>query len=144
MITIKQIDNIKDLRKAQEIRHIVFVVGQKVPVEDEIDKFENESFHYLAYTNNNIAGTARWRKTTNGIKLERFAVLKEFRGSGVGSALVEKILKDIAGDQEFNKEQIYLHAQLEAIPFYRRFGFRKEGEMFEESGILHYKMAKIS
>jgi predicted GNAT family N-acyltransferase len=86
VITIKKIENKKDLKKAQEIRHEVFVIGQKVPVADEIDAYENKCHHYLAFYNNNPAGAARWRITENGVKLERFAVLKEFRGNGAGTA----------------------------------------------------------
>ena len=140
MITIKKIENKKDLRKAQEIRHRVFVIGQQVPPEDEIDAFETESNHYLAFLNNTPVGAARWRITGDGVKLERFSVLKEYRGRGVGSALIERVLKDINNIQPGFEKEIYLHAQLEVVPLYRKFGFKKEGDMFEESGILHYKM----
>ena len=140
MITIKKIDNKKDLKKAQEIRHEVFVIGQKVPEADEIDAYENSCHHYLAFFNNNPVGAARWRITEKGVKLERFSVLKEFRGNGAGSALVERVIKDVRNSEEGKGKPIYLHAQIEVVPLYRRYGFRKVGEMFEESGILHYKM----
>lgn len=140
MITIKPISHSKDQKKAQEIRHIVFVIGQNVPVEDEIDEFEKDSFHYLAFFNNNPAGAARWRLTAKGVKLERFAVLSEYRGRGIGSELVKKILFDIRHDPEAKGKTIYLHAQLDAVRLYRKFGFVKEGDMFDESGIMHYKM----
>jgi len=140
MITIKPITNSKDLKKAQEIRHIVFVIGQNVPIEDEIDEFEKDAFHYLAFFNNNPAGAARWRFSDKGIKLERFAVLNEYRGRGIGSELVKKILYDIRHDPDSKGKTIYLHAQLDAIRLYRKFGFVKEGDMFDESGIMHYKM----
>ncbi len=143
MIIVKRIENRKDLKKAQEIRNIVFVIGQKVPVEDEIDAFERESNHYLAYLNNTPVGAARWRVTPNGVKLERFSVLEEFRGRGVGTALVEQILKDLKLSEETGNKEIYLHAQIEVVPLYRKFGFVKAGDMFEESGILHYKMIYI-
>lgn len=140
MIIVKRIDNKKDLKKAQEIRHQVFVVGQNVPVEDEIDIYENESNHYLAFLNNTPVGAARWRTTPNGVKLERFSVLKDFRGRGAGSALVEKVLIDVKNSEAGREKDIYLHAQIEVVPLYRKYGFRKVGDMFEESGILHYKM----
>lgn len=142
MITVKPIENKTDLKKAQEIRHEVFVLGQHVPVEEDIDQFENTSNHYLAYFNNSPVGAARWRITPQGVKLERFAVLTEYRGRGIGSALVEKILHDINSTPENLGKPVYLHAQIDVIPLYRKFGFRKEGEIFEEAGILHYKMIK--
>lgn len=140
MITVKEIKNKKDQKKAQEIRHEVFVLGQNVPADLEVDEFESEAIHYLAFLNNNPVGAARWRITVEGVKLERFAVLTEFRGRGVGSAMVEKILSDIKRDPEAGDKEIYLHAQIDAIPLYRKFGFVKYGNMFDEAGLLHYSM----
>ena len=140
MITVKEIRNKKDQIKAQEIRHEVFVIGQNVPAELEVDEYESDAIHYLAFLNNNPVGAARWRITEQGVKLERFAVLNEFRGRGVGSAMVEKILSDIMRDPEAGDMEIYLHAQMDAIPLYRKFGFVKYGNMFDEAGLMHYAM----
>lgn len=140
MISVKKIHDRRDLKTAQQIRHEVFVIGQKVPVEDEIDVFEMESNHYLAFLNNNPVGAARWRNTEKGIKLERFAVLESYRGRGVGTSMVQRILKDIKDIPENRGKIIYLHAQLDAIPLYRKFGFVKYGDMFDESGLMHYSM----
>ena len=140
MITIKEISNRKDLKIAQKIRYEVFVLGQNVPIDIEQDEFELDSIHYLAFLNNNPVGTARWRITDEGVKLERFAVLDAYRGRGIGSALVEKVLFDIKRDKEAKTKDIYLHAQLDAIPLYRKFGFIKYGNMFDEAGLLHYSM----
>ena len=140
MITVKEIKNNKDYKKAQEIRHEVFVIGQKVPAELEVDDFEKDAIHYLAFFNNNPVGAARWRITNEGVKLERFAVLGEYRGRGIGSAMVEKILSDIKRDPEAGNLEIYLHAQLDAISLYRKYGFVKYGNMFDEAGLMHYVM----
>jgi predicted GNAT family N-acyltransferase len=140
LITVKEIKNKKDQKKAQEIRHEVFVIGQNVPAELEIDEFERDAIHYLAFLNNNPVGAARWRITNEGVKLERFAVLIEFRGRGIGSAMVEKILSDIKRDPEAGDREIYLHSQIDAIPLYRKFGFVKYGNMFDEAGLMHYSM----
>lgn len=140
MITVKEIINKKDHKKAQEIRHEVFVIGQKVPAELEVDEFEKDAIHYLAFFNNNPVGAARWRITNEGVKLERFAVLEEYRGRGIGSAMVEKILSDIKRDPETKDLEIYLHSQLDAISLYRKYGFVKYGNMFDEAGLMHYAM----
>ena len=81
-------------------------------------------------------GVARWRKTDKGIKLERFAVLAKFRGYGVGKRLVEEVLKDVLTMEQ----KIYLHAQIQTVDFYQKLSFEKDGEIFEEAGIKHYKM----
>jgi predicted GNAT family N-acyltransferase len=63
-------------------------------------------------------------------------VLKEFRGNGMGRALVSAVLNDLPQGAEY----VYLHAQLDAMSLYAKFGFEKAGEQFEEAGIQHFKM----
>lgn len=139
-IKVIKISDPESLSQAFEIREKVFVEEQKVPKEEEIDEYEDQSHHFLATINGTPCGAARWRITSNGIKLERFAVLQEFRNIGVGSALVKAVLKDI-NDQPHSSEKIkYLHSQLGAVPLYQKFGFAKKGEIFEECAIQHYKM----
>lgn len=118
-----------------EVRQTVFVDEQQVDPTLEYDEFEETSHHFLALCDDEPVGTARWRRTPNGIKLERFAVLKDHRGKGIGSMLVEAVLEDLP-----NKDNVYLHSQLQASGLYKRFGFEEEGDIFEEAGIQHYKM----
>ena len=118
------------------IRRKVFVDEQRVSRHDEYDNFEKSAMHYLAYIDEKPVGAARWRETNQGIKLERFAVLKEYRNRGIGSLLLKKILRDVRHMQK----KIYLHAQLPAVKFYEREGFRMEGEIFSEASIQHFKM----
>lgn len=119
-----------------EIRQRVFVEEQKVSREEEYDEYEDESMHYMLLVEKQPAGTARWRFTNNGIKLERFAVLPEFRNSGAGSSLVNAVLNDVIPHQK----RIYLHAQVAAMNLYKRAGFVEEGALFYEANIPHYKM----
>lgn len=133
-ITIRKAEGDSDYEHVKAIRREVFVKGQNVP-EDKLDEFEDESIHYLAFCEGKPVGTARWRMTNDGIKLERFAVLLTFRRKGIGSALLEHILSEIDLSQD-----IYLHAQEYIVPFYINYGFRTEGDIFDEAEIPHYKM----
>lgn len=135
MITIERIQSGDLLAKAHQIRKIVFVEEQGCP-EDIEWEFEDESTHYIALENGAALGTARWRQTENGIKLERFAVLKEHRNKEVGKAL---LLRLVADTNTFGFKR-YLHAQLPAKNFYLRHGFKPEGEHFWEADIEHVKM----
>ena len=126
-----------DMEKAFDIRREVFLIEQNVDPEIEFE-FEEDSHQFLAYFKNDPAGTARWRATEKGIKLERFAVLKKHRGKGVASALIEKILSDLSVIK--NKNIIYLHAQESACPLYEKHGFVRYGDRFLEADIWHYKM----
>ena len=76
MIEIKKFsfDNTKLMRSAHNIRHNVFVIGQKCQQLEY--EYEEESTHFLLINNGNPVATARHRKTQKGFKLERFAVIE--------------------------------------------------------------------
>jgi predicted GNAT family N-acyltransferase len=142
-VSVRLITSQEELDQAHDIRRVVFVSEQDVPEEEEIDQYEPVCRHFLALTESGLpCGAARWRFTENGIKLERFAVLQAFRGHGVGSALVQAVLNDIRNHSGYQGQKIYLHAQLDAIPLYKKFGFQKTGPLFLECDIKHYKMEK--
>ncbi len=142
MIKVIPITSPDELSSSHAIRMKVFVEEQHVPESEEMDEFETVSKHYLALFDDQPAGTARWRLTEKGIKLERFAVYREFRKKGVGSALMQFLLEEINNLVPSVKGDIYLHSQLDAMPLYSKFGFKKTGSMFEEAGIKHFKMIK--
>ena len=132
----------EDRKKAFAIREEVFVIEQQVPADEEFDEFENESHHFVALDENGEpVGSARWRKTEKGIKLERFTVKKTHRGMGLGSKIVQAVLDDIAEDSKPGT-YLYMHSQLEAVPLYAKFDFQKKGDQFDECGIMHYLMWK--
>jgi predicted GNAT family N-acyltransferase len=118
------------------IRQKVFVEEQKVDGDEEYDQYESIAKHYLVFVDDQPAATSRWRHTDNGIKLERFSVLTEFRNKGIGAALVKHVLSDVIPF----KKLIYLHAQVAAMNVYARNGFEPIGELFYEANIPHYKM----
>jgi len=137
MIEIKRF-TIEDKSLAEQafsIRRKVFVDEQGVDQNLEYDK-EDQSKHYLLLLAGKPIAAARWRETDKGIKLERFAVLPEFRNRGFGDIILEEVLQDV----KLLGKTIYLHSQVRAVPFYERNGFRKEGDMFVEAGIEHYFM----
>lgn len=134
-IEIKQISSSEELEKAFSIRRKVFCVEQNVSEEIEMDEFDDVATHILAYIDDKPVGTARWRFTAEGAKMERFAVLREYRGKGVGEALVKYTL-DKLKDNDF----IYLNAQETVIEFYEKFGFEAIGNRFYEADIPHKKM----
>ncbi|MBK7493714.1 MAG: GNAT family N-acetyltransferase [Nitrosomonas sp.] len=117
------------------IRTAVFIREQQVPEELEWDQFDAVSVHALAINNaGQPVGTARLLPDGH---IGRMAVLKEWRGQGLGSALLTKLLQVLVKRRQF---QAQLHAQTSAIPFYKKFGFEIVGEEFVEAGIPHVKM----
>ncbi len=123
-------------RISHRIRQEVFVDEQHVDPALEYDEHENEAMHYLLFHEGEAVATARWRETDKGIKLERFATLLSIRNQGIGSILLDHVLREVSK----KGKTVYLNSQLKAIPFYTRFGFVKVGEQFTEAGIEHFEM----
>ena len=123
--------------EARQIRLNVFVEEQRVPVEIEWDDQDDRSVHALAY---DAAGktVATGRLLPDG-HIGRMAVLKEWRGKGVGGAILERL---VAVARERGDRDIELFAQTHALEFYRRYGFMESGPIFEEAGIPHQAMRK--
>ena len=124
------------VEQALEIRKQVFVIEQNVPEEEEYDQFDKDAVHFIAYIEKNPAGTARYRETAEGIKLERFAVLPDYRKNGIATAILQEILQEVSN----TGKNIYLHAQLPVVKLYEKAGFQTVGEQFTEAGIEHFKM----
>jgi len=140
MINIQKITTLdsEEAQQAMIIRQKVFVEEQGVDPALERDEHETDCHHYLALFDGIPVGTARWRKTGEGIKLERFAVLSAYRNQGIGEELLATVLQDVSREGR----DLYLHAQLRAVSFYQRAGFRQEGAIFHEAGIAHYRMSR--
>ena len=131
---------IADWRKENEqlssVRRQVFIIEQQVPDELEWDEFDETATHIVASIDGKIIGTARLK--TDG-QIGRMAVLKPYRNQGIGSRLLQLVLTFA---QENHYPKVYLHAQVEAIPFYEKHGFAAEGDIFYEANIPHRGMFK--
>jgi predicted GNAT family N-acyltransferase len=119
----------------REIRRRVFVREQGVPEELEWDGKDETAVHLLARNNaGRPVGTARLLPTG---QIGRMAVLLDWRGLGIGMALLKGLLA-IAAAEDYPRP--FLNAQASALPFYRRAGFLAVGAEFFEAGIPHRKM----
>ena len=136
-INIKFVDNEEELDTCLSIRKKVFIEEQKISEEIELDDDQVNAISVCAIMNEMYVGTARYRETSSGIKLERFAVLHNYRGQGIGKALVKFMVDKIDGEKK-----IYLHAQEAVVDFYLPLGFEKINARFYEAGIPHWKMIK--
>lgn len=119
------------------IRRLVFIQEQKVPVEEEWDGRDDTSYHWIATDPEDVAiGTARL--LPDG-QIGRMAVLPPHRGTGVGAALLEAAVEK-ARHLGFN--EVYLNAQTHALGFYESVGFKPTGDEFDEAGIPHRRMTQ--
>tara|TARA_X000001036_G_C20442120_1_gene709727 strand:- start:421 stop:843 length:423 start_codon:yes stop_codon:yes gene_type:complete len=121
------------------IREKVFIKEQKINKKLEYDDKKVDAIYVLAKINLIAIGTARYRFTEIGIKLERFAVLKKYRGIGVGKSLVSFLVKTLKAEKI-----LYLNSQKKVAGFYEKLGFKKTGKVFYEAKIPHFKMVLFS
>jgi predicted GNAT family N-acyltransferase len=132
---VHKVDWYVNRAELQAIRRAVFVVEQHVPEELEWDADDARSQHVLAYAPDGAAiGTGRLLPDGH---IGRMAVLKPWRGRGVGSALLMRLL-GLALEQR--SEYARLHAQTHAVEFYAKHGFTATGDEFMEAGIPHRLM----
>lgn len=143
MIDSHLIESDEELKQAFDIREKVYIEEQQIDRADEFDEFDDSSRHFIAYYTGKPAGTARYRQTDEGFKLERFAVLPDFRKKGIASAIMEAMLIDIK-ESHAGKVKLYLNAQLSAMPLYEKFDFIPEGNQFMECDIPHQKMSRYA
>jgi predicted GNAT family N-acyltransferase len=108
-----------------------------VPEELELDDDDKRAFHFLAFAAGKAVGTARVVIRHGNAKIGRMAVLRSYRGRGIGTSLLKRA---IAMAKQQNAKTVYLHAQVSVIGFYQALNFRCVGPVFNEAGIRHRKM----
>ncbi len=119
----------------REVRTAVFIVGQRIPPEEEWDALDAASLHAIARdAAGQPIGCAR---LTPRRKIGRLAVLEPWRGKGVGEALLRTMVEQARAR---HWPEVALDAQTYAIPFYEKSGFVAEGPEFMDAGIPHRLM----
>ena len=128
----------RDEPAIRRVRQDVFVDEQGIPESLEWDGRDASCRHVLA-----LAGTAdvvaTGRLLADG-RIGRMAVLQAWRGSGVGSALLERLQQQAL---DSGLQQVYVHAQADVAGFYSRAGFQPVGQAFSVAGIAHIEMTKV-
>lgn len=121
---------------AAPIRFTVFVEEQGVPRDIELDEMDDACVHALAFEGETAVGTGRLLPDGH---IGRMAVLKQWRGRGIGSRMLERLIEEARsrGDRE-----VALAAQVHAAGFYRAHGFVEEGGEYLEAGIPHQAMRR--
>jgi len=119
------------------IREKVFIEEQKVTSQLEWDGMDENAMHFLVFKDEEAIGCARAVVIKNYMQLGRMAVLKEYRGQGIGSALLEKAIVTAKLNQI---SSIHISAQCYAIDFYLKFGFKVMSDIYLDAEILHRDM----
>jgi predicted GNAT family N-acyltransferase len=126
-----------DRRELERIRRTVFIEEQRIPEPDEWDDEDADSVHVLARLNRDPVGTGRLNAAG---KIGRIAVLAGQRGRGIGTLILRRLLEEA---RRLGIREPYLHAQVQAMPFYEKLGFERRGGEFDEAGIPHVRMSLV-
>ena len=136
-------DNLSPVyHQSLSIRHAVFVKEQQVPLTLEIDQNEAYCIHFVLFDDADTpVATLRILPDKSGKQalIQRVATLKPYRGKGYAFDLMTEALAFLQAQQI---ELTELHAQLEAIPFYEKLGFKPFGHEFLDADIKHLAMKK--
>ena len=116
------------------VRTPVFIQEQLVTPEFEWDNIDATAVHVLATLNNEAIACLR---IIDYHKIGRMAVLKQYRGNGLGAAL---LLAAVAICKTHGAQQITLSAQTHAIPFYEKCGFKVSSAVYQDLHIPHVDM----
>jgi predicted GNAT family N-acyltransferase len=141
------VTNDADLDAAFAVRRAVFVDEQHVREDEEFDAHDAAATHFVVVVHGVVVGTARLRRVpasegdARGVrgKIERVAVLAAHRKSGAGRALL-LVAHEVA--RQWGMSEVFLAAQVDAIPFYERVGYEVYGDEFVQERIRHRWMRR--
>lgn len=134
MFSVKQGSWDQLQQDAKLIRELVFISEQNIPEQDEWDDQDAISQHFVVYDQNQPIATARLLANNS---VGRVAVLKAYRGQGIGRLIMLEI---IAYAQAQKRPNLQLSSQVHAISFYEKLGFSIQGDEYDECGIPHIEM----
>ncbi len=135
-----------EMRSVRELREKVFVHEQKVDPMLEWDDRDGMCLHVSVALNSKCVASARLNlencHSVDGFaKIERVVVDTDFRGIGFGLCLMDLVEACAAF---YEPREYRLGAQVAVIPFYEKLGYQACGEIFDDAGIPHQMMVKIS
>jgi predicted GNAT family N-acyltransferase len=141
-MTVKILEPSSDLTDAFEIRRIVFIDEQEFDPELDIDAIDPVAYHIVVYDAGRAVATARTFPHESGdgcYAIGRVAVLREYRGTGLGLFIMEEAEKLAV---KLGAKSFHLGAQIQAMGFYRKCGYIEYGERYYEEHCEHINMAK--
>ncbi|WP_296473859.1 GNAT family N-acetyltransferase [Roseinatronobacter sp.] len=130
----------QDLATCHALRRVVFIEEQNVPEKEEVDGRDSDALHLLARVDGQAVGCARILIAGNTGKIGRVCVMREWRGQGIGIALINAALEALRNVDAVSRAK--LGAQVHAIGFYENLGFVPEGPEYLDAGIVHRDMVR--
>jgi len=129
--------NDSDFSIIENIRRIVFTDELGISKSYLFDDHDKTCEHFILFDGKDIIGSVRIIIVDQQLKLERMAILKEFRTKNYGKNCILQ-LKEYYQTQGYSK--IILDSIYSVRGFYKKCDFIEEGEIFQRVGIDHIRM----
>ncbi|MDF1668485.1 MAG: GNAT family N-acetyltransferase [Roseovarius sp.] len=129
-----------DIAACQALRRTVFVEEQGVSLAEELDGCDAGAHHILAQVQGVPMGTARILLKGDTGKIGRVCVLSQYRGTGLGAALVLACMDHLRHLPGLTRAE--LGAQTHALGFYEQLGFKAYGPVYDDAGLAHRDMER--
>ena len=128
----------QDFSIIENIRKKVFSDELDISESELFDEYDETCDHYLLFDGKQVVGTIRFLKTKDEIKLERMAILSEFRGKNYGRSAILQLTEyyRMAGYSKMILDSVF-----SVRGFYKKCGFLEEGMTFQRVGIDHIRMS---
>lgn len=133
MVSYKEVQTIGEFIDYIRLRTAVFVIEQGFKPGWEPDEYDKVCRHFIAVADGRVVGTLRIREK-DGIKIERMATAKDYRGKGIAKGLVDFVIKEA---KKTNPKRIWAQCQTRAHPFWNKSGFRDVSESYDQYGVEH-------
>jgi len=130
--------NDEDFLKIKKIRKTVFTDELGISESKLFDEYDESCDHFIIFDGKNIVGSIRFVSLGKTIKLERMAILQQYRTKNYGKDCILQ-LKEFY--HALGYTQIFLDSIYSVRNFYKKCGFLEKGEIFQRVGIDHIKMS---
>ena len=130
--------NDKNFSKIRDIRKNVFTDELGILESELFDEYDEICDHFIIFDGKNVVGAVRFVIVKPDIKLERMAILKEFRTKNHGKDCISQ-LREYYHTKNYSK--IFLDSIYSVRNFYKKCGFIEEGEIFQRVGMDHIRMS---
>ena len=123
-ITVKVARSMEEMMQAFAVRAAVFLSELQCPYAEEFDGNDFSATQFLGLAGGEPASTCRVRYFSGFAKLERVAVRREFRKSGIAAEMIACAF-ELCRQKGYRK--LHGHAEEHLVPFWEKFGFKPIG-----------------